>query len=159
MKIEYKPIGIVHSPFKEAEGTPIQPTRAKRVQGTVEVYTDYEEGLADLDGFSHIILLFHFHKSKGFKLKVIPFLDTVHRGLFSTRAPKRPNSIGLSVVKLLKVEGNILTIEGVDMLDGTPILDIKPHVGEFEDNETLRIGWVESARQNRTVSDNRFEGS
>lgn len=156
MKIEYKPIGIVHSPFKEPEGTPIQPSRAKNAEGTVEVFEEFVEGLQDLDGFSHIILLCHLHKARSYRLKVVPFLDTQLRGLFATRAPSRPNPIGLSVVELLGIDGNTLTIQGVDFLDGTPVLDIKPYVGEFDDRGQTRAGWLEQVRKQTNVADDRF---
>ncbi len=157
MKIEYKPIGIVHSPFLESEGTPIQPSRSNNAAGTVEVFPEYGEGLSDLDGFSHIILLCHMHKTAGFRLKVVPFLDTQLRGLFATRAPSRPNPIGLSVVELVGIEGNSLAIRGVDLLDGTPVLDIKPCVGEFDGQAQLRTGWLKNARKKTDVADDRFE--
>ena len=147
MKIEYEPIGIVHSPFTEPEGTPIQPSRAKDARGTVEVFQEYGDGLSDLDGFSHIILLCHLHKAGRYRLKVVPFLDTQFRGVFATRAPSRPNPIGLSVVKLLGIEGNTLAIQGVDLLEGTPVLDINPYVGEFDDRGRIREGWLEHARR------------
>jgi tRNA-Thr(GGU) m(6)t(6)A37 methyltransferase TsaA len=156
VKINYRPIGIVHSPFKEGEGTPIQPSRAKGVRGTVEVFEDYVEGLADLDGFSHIILLCHLHRAKPYRLKVVPYLDDRERGLFATRAPSRPNPIGLSVVRLRAVKGNLLEIEEVDLLDGTPVLDIKPHVAEFDLRETIRTGWLEAARRRARLADDRF---
>ena len=156
MKIEYRPIGFVHSPFTEREGTPIQPSRSKGARGTVELLPEFEEGLSDLDGFSHIILLCHLHRSSGFKLRVIPFLDTVPRGLFATRAPRRPNPIGLSVVTLIGINGGILSIEDIDLLDGTPVLDIKPFVGEFDDRRQTRMGWLESARARRDRADGRF---
>ena len=116
MKIEYQPIGTVHSPFTEAEGTPIQPSRAKDAAGTVVIFDEFVDGLCDLDGFSHIILLCHLHKARSYRLKVVPFLDTQLRGLFATRAPSRPNPIGLSVVKLVGIDGNTLAIQGVDLL-------------------------------------------
>ncbi len=157
MRVEYEPIGIVHSPFVEAEGTPIQPSRADGAQGSVEVFPEYEAGLEDLEGFSHIILLCHLHRSKGYSLKVIPFLDTVPRGLFATRAPRRPNPIGLSVVRLAGIIGNVLSVEGIDMLDGTPLLDIKPYIGEFDCRTDPRFGWLEVARERRRVADGRFK--
>jgi tRNA-Thr(GGU) m(6)t(6)A37 methyltransferase TsaA len=156
MEIQYRPIGIVRSPFENAEGTPIQPSRAKEVNGTVEVFQEFAEGLCDLDGFSHIILLCHLHKSRQYQLKVIPFLDKVHRGLFATRAPSRPNPIGLSVVRLIGIQGNTLSIQGVDFLNGTPVLDIKPFVGEFDDRSNIRIGWLEDARKQEETADDRF---
>ncbi len=126
MKIVYRPIGFVHSPHQTTRGTPIQPSRARGIEGTVEIEEEYVEALSDLDGFSHIILICHLHKATGFKHKVVPYLDTELRGLFATRAPSRPNPIGFSVVRLLGVDGHVLRIEGVDLLDGTPVLDIKP---------------------------------
>ena len=115
------------------------------------------EALADLDGFSHIILLCHLHKTGSYRLKVVPFLDTQPRGLFATRAPSRPNPIGLSVVELLRIDGNKLEIQGVDLLDGTPVLDIKPYVGEFDDRGQSRAGWLEHARKQTNVADDRFK--
>jgi len=158
MKIEYQPIGVVHSPFTDLAGMPIQPSRAKGVSGSVEVFPEYAEGLDDLDGFSHIILLYHFHLSRGYRLEVIPFLDPEPRGLFATRAPRRPNPIGLSAVRLNGIEGNILSVSEIDILDGTPVLDIKPYVSEFEERGEVRIGWLEAARKRKrgVMSDDRF---
>ena len=159
MKIEFTPIGIIHSPFMELEGMPIQPAGAADVKGTVEVFEDFRPGLKDLDGFSHIILLYHFHISHGFNLNVVPFMDTEPRGLFATRAPKRPNPIGLSVVQRDKIDEGILFIQAVDILDGTPLLDIKPYVPEFDSQMEVRTGWLEKA--SKTVSsrksDDRFK--
>jgi tRNA-Thr(GGU) m(6)t(6)A37 methyltransferase TsaA len=159
MKIEFTPIGIIHSPFMELEGMPIQPVGAAGVKGTVEVFEDFHPGLKDLDGFSHIILLYHFHRSHGFNLHIVPFMDSQKRGLFATRAPKRPNPIGLSVVQLDKVEDGVLYIQAVDILDGTPLLDIKPYVPEFDAQVGVRTGWLEKA--GKTVlsrkSDDRFK--
>jgi tRNA-Thr(GGU) m(6)t(6)A37 methyltransferase TsaA len=157
MKIEYRPIGVIHTPHKKIEGMPIQPSRAEGILGTVEVLAEFAEGLADLDGFSHIVLLYHFHKSSGHQLSVVPFLDDRPRGLFATRAPRRPNPIGLSVVRLIGVEGNRLSVEDVDMLDGTPLLDIKPYVPEFDERSDIHLGWLEAARERKRLSDDRFE--
>jgi tRNA-Thr(GGU) m(6)t(6)A37 methyltransferase TsaA len=145
--IELKPIGIIHTPFTKPEGMPIQPAGAASVHGTVEVFEKYHAGLKDLGDFSHIILLYHFHRSQGFNLQVVPFMDTQPRGLFATRAPKRPNPIGLSIVQLDRIEGGILHIQNVDILDGTPLLDIKPYVPEFDSYEEVRTGWLEQARK------------
>jgi tRNA-Thr(GGU) m(6)t(6)A37 methyltransferase TsaA len=130
----------------DVEGMPIQPVGAVGVQGSVEVFSEYAEGLKDLEGFSHIILLYHFHRSRGSKLLVTPFLDNELRGVFATRAPKRPNAVGLSVVKLVEVVGNELRIENVDVVDGTPLLDIKPYVPEIDVHQAERVGWLEKAR-------------
>ena len=155
MKIEFTPIGIVHSPFPEPEDMPIQPTGARGVQGTVEVFEDFRPGLLDLDGFSHIILLYCFHRSRGFRLTVVPFMDSVPHGVFATRAPRRPNPIGLSVVRLDRIEGDRLYIRNVDILDNTPLLDIKPYVPEFDVQEQVRTGWLEKV--NRSVATQRSD--
>jgi tRNA-Thr(GGU) m(6)t(6)A37 methyltransferase TsaA len=159
MKIEFLPIGIIHTPFMELEGMPIQPPGAVGVKGTVEVFENFQSGIKDLDGFSHIILLYHFHRSHGFRLRVVPFMDSEERGLFSTRAPKRPNPIGLSVVQLDKIKDGTLFIRNVDILDGTPLLDIKPYVPKFDAQEKVRTGWLGKA--GKTVSnrkaDDRFK--
>jgi tRNA-Thr(GGU) m(6)t(6)A37 methyltransferase TsaA len=143
--ISYQPIGIIHSPFKNIENMPIQPTAASKARGTVEVFAAVAEGLKDVEGFSHIILLYHFHRVTQPKLTVVPFLDRVPRGLFATRAPSRPNPIGLSIVKLVGIEGNVLHIENVDIVDGTPLLDIKPYVPAFDHHEVQRMGWLAAA--------------
>ena len=158
MKIEYQPIGIIHSPFTELNGMPIQPAGAAGVEGTVQLFPKYSDGLKDLEGFSHIIILYHFHQSKGFNLHVVPFMDSIPRGVFATRAPNRPNSIGLSVIKLQKIQGNILHVKNVDVLDGTPLLDIKPYVPEFDKQTEIRIGWLEekSGEVSKMKSDQRF---
>lgn len=159
MKIEYQPIGVIHSPFQKIEGMPIQPAGAAGVMGTVEVFEGYRAGLKDLDGFSHILLLYHFHRVQGFSLYVVPFMDSKARGLFSTRAPRRPNPIGLSVVRLHGIEEGVLHIENVDVLDGTPLLDIKPYVPEFDPRGEVRTGWLEEAGKivSSRKSDNRFK--
>jgi tRNA-Thr(GGU) m(6)t(6)A37 methyltransferase TsaA len=140
--IIYKPIGVIHSPFKEPRDAPIQSACAADIEGTVEIYPEYSEGLADLEGFSHIILIYHFHLSKGHSLRVKPYLDSELRGVFATRAPARPNPIGMSIVRLVKVEGGNLHIRDMDILDGTPLLDIKPYVPEFDSCSTEKIGWL-----------------
>ena len=157
--VKYNPIGIIHSPYKEIEGMPIQPCAAIGVRGTVEIKYEYAGGLKDIDGFSHIILIYHFHLSKGFSLEVIPFLDDNPKGVFATRVPKRPNSIGLSIVKLIKVEDKILHIENIDILDNTPLLDIKPYVSIFDALDQTEIGWYSKAKYNvrNKKSDLRFK--
>jgi tRNA-Thr(GGU) m(6)t(6)A37 methyltransferase TsaA len=142
-EIKYKPIGIIHSPFREAKGTPIQPAGAKSINGIVEIFPEYAEGLKDIEGFSHIILLYHFHLSKGPALIAKPYMDNETHGVFAMRGPNRPNSIGISIVRLVKVEGNILHIQDVDIVDGTLLLDVKPYVPEFDIREVERIGWLE----------------
>ena len=157
--IELKPIGIIHTPFTKPEGMPIQPKGAVGIRGTIELFEEYHAGLKDLDGFSHIILLYHFHRSHGFKLQVVPFMDSELRGLFATRAPKRPNPIGISVVQLDKIENGVLHIQNVDIMDGTPLLDIKPYVPEFDSPQNIRTGWVGQARKtvSSRKSDDRFK--
>ena len=156
MKIEYRPIGLIHTPFKQRQGMPIQPSRGRGVRGTVEVAPEFADGLTDLDGFSHVVLIYHFHRSQGFDLRVTPFLDTEKRGLFATRAPRRPNAIGLSVVRLLGIEGNRIEVQDLDILDGTPLLDIKPYVPEFDHRTEVREGWLEGVKDRNVDSDDRF---
>ena len=151
-----KPIGIIHSPFKESSGAPIQPRFADGAEGTVEVFDEYAAGLKDLDGFDRIYLLCWFHRAKQHRLHVTPYLDTVERGLFATRAPSRPNPIGLSNVRLLGIEGNILTVSELDIIDGTPLLDIKPYCPRFDCYEAVRSGWLDDIPENHTKADGRF---
>jgi tRNA-Thr(GGU) m(6)t(6)A37 methyltransferase TsaA len=158
MEIVFRPIGIVRSPFAELAGMPIQPAGAVGVAGTAVINPEFTLGLQDLDGFSHIILLYYLHRVEAASLLVTPFLDTQSRGVFATRAPRRPNPIGLSVVSLVRIEKNILYIENVDILDGTPLLDVKPYVPEFDHQPEIRTGWLEKAKgqvQNKK-SDDRF---
>jgi tRNA-Thr(GGU) m(6)t(6)A37 methyltransferase TsaA len=139
------PIGVIHSPFIDKKQTPIQPTRSQAV-GRVEVFPEFAAGLQDLEGFSHIILLYIFHQSHGYTLLVKPFLDDQLHGLFATSYPCRPNPIGLSVVQLSTRRENILDIAGVDVLDGTPLLDIKPYVPDFDARSKTRTGWYENLK-------------
>lgn len=145
--IEFTPIGMIYSPFTDPGEMPIQPTGAKDVIGAIIVDEVYEAGLKDLEGFSHLILLYHFHRSRHFKLRVVPFLDDTPRGVFATRAPSRPNPIGLSVVQLERIDGLRLEIRNVDILDQTPLLDIKPFVPEFDAPAECRTGWLAKAAQ------------
>ena len=140
MEFVMRPIGVIHSPFTDKSQTPIQPTRSQAI-GRVEVFPEFAGGMQDLDEFSHIILLYAFHCSSGYLLQVKPFLDDQLRGLFATRHPCRPNPIGLSVVRLLARRENFLDIEGVDILDGTPLLDIKPYVPDFDVRTDVKTGW------------------
>jgi tRNA (adenine37-N6)-methyltransferase len=157
--IQYTPIGVIHSPFQDVEGVPIQPSGASGVMGTIEMEPEFQPGLKDLSGFSHIILIYHFHASEGFLLEVKPFLDDSPRGVFATRAPRRPNPIGLSVVRLVALEGCTLRVKDVDVLDGTPLLDIKPFVPQFDSPMVQRIGWLsEKVQSVQTArSDDRFK--
>lgn len=145
MSIVFKEIGTIYSPFKESRGTPIQPSAAKGVKGTIEIKDEYKKGLKDLDGFSHIMLICHLNLCKDYSLEVIPFMDKTERGVFATRAPSRPNPIGISVVRLKSIEDNILHIEDLDLINGTPLLDIKPYVPEMDNrNEEVHFGWLEN---------------
>ncbi|PIE68952.1 MAG: tRNA (N6-threonylcarbamoyladenosine(37)-N6)-methyltransferase TrmO [Deltaproteobacteria bacterium] len=156
--LHFQPIGTIHSPHTSLEGMPIQPSGATEITGTIHILDDFVPGLKDLEGFSHIILLYAFHASQGFNLEVTPFMDAASRGLFATRAPRRPNPIGLSVVHLIKRQGSILTIQNVDILDGTPLLDIKPFVPAFDCPQVTATGWLATrASQSETMrSDDRF---
>jgi len=156
--ITYRPIGVIHSPFKKPEGTPIQPGSGRRVEGTVEIFAEFAEGLKDLEGFSHIVLVCHLHLVSGSELQVIPFMDDIKHGVFATRSPRRPNPIGISVVRLEGVDKNMLRVSDLDMVDGTPLLDLKPHVSGFDSGEAVRIGWLEQHIQKlrETEDDGRF---
>jgi len=139
--ITYTPIGIVRSPFATLPGMPIQTVAAQGVAATVELDPSYAAGLRDIEGFSHLLIISHLHLMQGYALEVTPFMDTQTHGVFATRSPRRPNPIGLSIVRLIRVEGATLHIEEVDLLDGTPVLDIKPYVPQFDDRATERTGW------------------
>jgi putative methyltransferase, YaeB/AF_0241 family len=157
--ISYKPIGIIHTHYKDITGMPIQPSGADGVSGSIILRPELTSGLKDIEGFSHIILIYHFHLVTGYKLEVTPFMDRKPHGLFATRVPLRPNPIGISTVKLLKTEHNVLYIEDVDIVDGTPLLDIKPFFEKFDNRNCSRNGWLDN---NRTLnireikSDDRF---
>lgn len=156
--ITLSPIGVIHTPFRRTQGMPIQPAGAADVMGTVEIRSQYEKGLDGLEGFSHIVLLYTFHLASGYSLTVRPFLDDESHGVFATRAPRRPNPLGLSVVRLVSVDGCTLAVQGVDMVDGTPVLDIKPFVPQFDAPGKVRIGWLEKNVEliDQARSDSRF---
>ena len=156
--IIYNPIGIIRTPFETPAGTPIQPPGGATSEGTVEVFPEFRAGLEDLEGFSHLILLYHCHLSGEFSLKVKPFLDDAEHGVFATRAPSRPNSIGLSVVRLIGVADGELSIREVDIINGAPLLDIKPYVPKFDVRPEARAGWLEtrSDKTESTRDDGRF---
>ncbi len=158
-EINIKPIGTIYTPFKSKEGMPIQSSGASGIQGQIVLKAEFVAGLKDLEGFSHIILIYHFHKSSGFELLTTPFLDNKQHGVFATRAPNRPNMLGLSVVRLLKIEKNTIYIENVDMLNETPLIDIKPYIPDFDIHKTERHGWTEkkTGNLNETKSDKRFQ--
>ena len=158
MDTRYRTIGFIRSPFKELEAMPIQPTSEASAPGKVEIFPEFVKGLKDLDGFSHVILLYHMHATREQALTVTPFLDSSPRGIFATRAPTRPNPIGLSIVKLIRVDGGVLYVDDLDVLDGTPLLDLKPYVPEFDHRPQARAGWLENAKGKvrRKTSDDRF---
>jgi len=157
MEIEFKPIGVIHSPFAQATGTPIQPVRAGISPGYAVVKEAFTEGLADLAGFDRVWLIYFFHRAAAARMSVIPYRDTVERGLFATRVPARPNAIGISCVRLLNVEGHILRLGEVDILDGTPLLDIKPYVPHYDNYPVQRCGWLDTVPDVPVVVDDRFE--
>ena len=158
MNINYNPIGYVHSPIKTVEDSPIQSVGADNITGFIELDYSLIDGLKDLDGFSHIIVLYHFHKSKNPQLLCKPFLDNIEHGIFAIRGPNRPNAIGFSIVSIIKIQDNVIHIGNVDILDGTPVLDIKPYVHEFDALINTRSGWLEKyVKRSKTIrSDDRF---
>jgi len=161
VKFEIEAIAIINTPFKNLDNMPVQPKGAKETLATIEFKKEYEEGLKDLEGFSHLYLIYYFHKIKTPKLSVVPFNDKSNtpRGVFSTRTPMHPNSLGLSVVELVKVEENIVTIKGVDILDKTPLIDIKPYIENFDKIEgEVKSGWMKSNKEevSQKRSDRRF---
>jgi len=158
MTINYQPIGVINSTHKTKEGMPIQAKAAKGLKGTIIIKEEFMEGLKDLEAFSHLYLIYHFHKSNQYNLTAKPFLDDKTHGVFATRVPQRPNQIGISVVKLISIKNNILKIENLDILDNTPLLDIKPYIPDFDIHEVNKIGWYENKIGNfkSLKSDNRF---
>ena len=154
--ITMHPIGVVHSPYKAAKGTPIQGVfDDKKVQAWVELKEKYVAGLKDLDGFSHAILLYHFHLSSKEEIVGKPYLEAEKHGIFAMRSPHRPNHIGISIVKIEKIEGNRLYFSEVDVLDGTPVLDIKPYVKQFDSYPDARSGWIEKHFRDGKVPEQR----
>ncbi len=159
--LKIHPIGIIRTPFKSSKAVPIQSIKSN-AQGYIELSEEFCDGLKSLDGFSHIILLYWFHRAKAPKMQMKPYLDTESHGIFAIRAPSRPNPIGISIVKLTRIEGVRLYIEGVDMLDGTPLLDIKPFVPEFDNRPLATSGWLGNsplAEDHAFEADDRFENN
>ncbi len=159
LEILYHPIGVVHSPFKQPEGTPIQAVAAKNTQAVIEIFPEFVQGLCDLEHFSHIIVLYHLHLAKKKGLMVIPFLDTKPHGVFATRSPGRPNPIGFSVVRLDKIEDHQIFVKDIDILDGSPVLDVKPYISQFDAFETTKMCWLGENihKLNKTKDDGRFK--
>jgi len=157
--VRYQPIGVVRSPFTRLEGMPLQAVAGPEIRGRIEIAPQFAPGLRDLDGFSHLHIVTHLHRGAPGGLEVVPFLDDTVRGIFATRSPRHPNPIGLSVVRLLSVDGVVLEISGIDLLDGTPVLDIKPYVPEFDSVGAERTGWLRDAaeRVHHVTADRRFD--
>ena len=151
------PIGIIHSPFKESAGTPIQPRMAEGVRGSITIYKKFSAGLKDLKGFERIWLIYWFHRAGPTRMMVTPYLDSELRGLFATRAPCRPNPIGISCVRLLSIRGRTIYVSDLDALDGTPVLDIKPYVPKFDVYKVKKWGWLEKQGKSKARADDRFE--
>jgi len=141
--IELKPIGVIHSPYKSRDEVPKQSSESNAC-GKIEVFKEYEQGLKDIDGFSHLIIIYLFHKSEKTSLLVKPFVDNALRGVFATRHPDRPNHVGISLIKILARHKNILEVQGLDVIEGTPLIDIKPYVSDFDSRKDIKIGWLES---------------
>ena len=160
LSVTYQPIGYIRTAFRKVSKMPTQPCGAKEAKGVIELNHDLTPGLFDLEGFSHLILIYHFHLIKGHKLYVVPFMDDKPHGIFATRAPARPNPVGMSIVKLKKIENNLIYIEGVDMVDGTPLLDIKPFFTKYDNRLDAKAGWLEGKEGidiTKIKSDNRFD--
>ncbi|MBN2220735.1 MAG: tRNA (N6-threonylcarbamoyladenosine(37)-N6)-methyltransferase TrmO [Vallitaleaceae bacterium] len=149
--ITIKPIGIINTPYKEPKGIPIQGTFKKHIKGKAEIFPAYQAGLKDIEGFSHLILIYHFDRSKKEQLLSKPFLEDQEHGIFAIRSPHRPNHIGFSIVKLEKIVKNIITFSEVDILDGTPLLDIKPYVKHFDNRKNVKNGWIEKHFKNGKI--------
>jgi len=141
--INLKPIGVIHTPYKEPKGIPIQGKFEKGITGTIRLFPEYRAGLKDIEGFSHIILIYHFNRSQVERVTGKPFLEDVEHGIFAIRSPHRPNHIGFSIVKIKEVKGVTITFSEVDILDGTPLLDIKPYVKHFDSRNKVRNGWID----------------
>jgi len=141
--LSFTPVGVIHSPFTKTAGMPIQPNGARGIRGSVEIFEEFKDGLKDIEGFSRLVLIYAFHRCQSYRLTVIPFLDTIPRGVFATRAPCRPNPIGFSTVRLIRVRGTTLDVEDVDIIEGTPLLDLKPYVPTFDSYPDASAGWLE----------------
>jgi tRNA-Thr(GGU) m(6)t(6)A37 methyltransferase TsaA len=156
-EIRLTPIGVIHSQFKQATGTPIQPCRAGDSPGYVTLRPEFVDGLDDLAGFDRVWLIYYFHRAAAAKMRIVPYRDTVERGLFATRVPARPNPVGMSCVRLLDIGGNILRLAEVDILDNTPLLDLKPYVPHYDNYPVQRCGWLDTVPDKLVVADDRFE--
>lgn len=157
--IEFKVIGRVFSRFTEQKGTPIQGRMAPEETAEIEIFAEYAAGIKDLEGFSHIYVFFKFDRTLENKLLVKPYLDTNERGVFATRSPLRPNPLGMTIVRLDRVEGNRLFVSGVDILNNSPVIDLKPYIPDFDYHQPEKIGWYadNKARAEKVLADDRFE--
>ena len=155
--MKFTPIGVIHTPHKQATGTPVQPAFAQGIEGSVELLPEFTPGLKDLGGFERVWLIYWFDRASEAQLEVMPFLDTQLRGLFATRSPCRPNPIGISCVRISRIEGNVIHVLDLDMLDGTPLVDIKPYVPAFDAHAAERIGWFGTVKGITVTADDRFE--
>jgi tRNA-Thr(GGU) m(6)t(6)A37 methyltransferase TsaA len=158
-KLVLDPIGWIETPFREPAGTPIQPSRARGALGKVRLYPGFHAGLKDIEGFERIWLVYWFHAAPAANLLVTPFLDTVERGVFATRAPARPSPVGISAVRLLAVSGGVLEVADVDIVDGAPLLDVKPYVPEFDCYPSSKAGWFDETNSRRRLADERFKNN
>ncbi len=156
-ELRIEPIGVIETPFREPAGTPIQPSRANGARGKVRIEPRYRAGLEDIAGFERVWLIYWLHKAPESRLLATPFLDTRKRGIFATRAPARPSHIGISAVRLLAVQEGILEVADVDMIDGTPLLDIKPYVPEFDSYPASKAGWFDESNSECRLADGRFD--
>lgn len=159
-KICFQPIGYIRTPHHSIARMPVQPNGAFEIEGIIELKQEYMEGLVDLDGFSHLILIYHFHLINEHRLQVIPFMDDKPHGIFATRSPARPNPIGMSTVRLKKIKNNLLYFIGADMVDGTPLLDIKPFFPNYDNQTDVKFGWLEEKGEidiSEIKSDERFK--
>ena len=156
--VRYEPIGVIHSPLKNVSSAPLQSASARHIEGAVKLFPEYVAGLKDLEEFSHLFLIYHFHLSRKVPLRVKPFPDNKEHGVFATRAPARPNPIGLSIVRLKGVKHGTIYVEGLDVVDGTPLLDIKPYLPQFDVRRTQKIGWYKGKlrRLQSAEADRRF---
>ncbi len=159
MEFRFKPIGVLKTPYQSKSGVPIQGIFDPESKGTATIFKEYEAGLQDIEGFSHLIVIYVFHRSQGYELVCRPYMEDELHGVFTIRAPRRPNPIGFSVVRLRKREDRVLFLSEMDMLDGTPILDIKPFCPKFDHRQNVRVGWMDNTFRDaghRKVSDDRF---
>jgi tRNA-Thr(GGU) m(6)t(6)A37 methyltransferase TsaA len=159
-QIIIEPIGVIHTPHEQIEGMPVQPAGAAGFTGKAVLKKEYVEGLTDLEGFSHATLIYHFHRTEGHLLTLVPFMDTKPHGVFATRSPKRPNHIGMSTVRILSIEGDTVTFDGADMLNGTPLIDVKPYYPKYDSPPDTKSGWLDTAAHahcSQVRSDNRFK--